>query len=160
MTALRLEGFPDSLNYRTEAIKGFLPNGIELTELAAEPSVAFWEAVRDVAPFQAPDKRPLWRISTAPTDGPKLVAEIAQSLETEAFYDWAGGLIWLAVASEAPNAGADVIRPLVAAKGGHGTLIRAEQSVRAAAEVFEPLSAPLQAFRGSTVRSVWPIPSC
>jgi hypothetical protein len=39
--------------------------------------------------------------------------------------------------------GAEVIRPLITAQGGHGTLMRADQSVRAAVEVFEPLSAPL-----------------
>ena len=143
VTALRLEGFPDSLDYRTNAIRSFLPAGLELTELEAEPSAAFWEGVRDVAPFQAPDPRALWRISTAPTQGPKLVAEIAQSLEVDVFYDWAGGLIWLAVAGDAPNAGADVIRPLITAQGGHGTLMRADQSVRAVVEVFEPLAAPL-----------------
>ena len=143
LTALRFEGFPDSLSYRMNAIRSFLPSGLELTELEAEPSQLFWEGVREVVPFKAPDPRALWRISTSPTQGPKLVAEIAQSLEVEAFYDWAGGLIWLAVAPNALNAGNDVIRPLIAAHGGHGTIMRAEQSVRVAVEVFEPLSAPL-----------------
>ena len=143
VTALRFEGFPDSLSYRMDAIRSFLPSGLELTELEAEPSQAFWEGVRDVVPFKAPDPRAFWRVSTAPKQGPKLVAEITQSLEVDAFYDWAGGLIWLAVAPDAPNAGHDVIRPLIAAHGGHGTIMQAEQSVRAAVEVFEPLSAPL-----------------
>lgn len=143
VTALRLEGFPDSLSYRINAIRSFLPAGLELTEIEAEPSAQFWEAVRDVAPFQAPDRRPLWRISTAPTQGPALVAAIGEALDVDAYYDWAGGLVWLAVASDAPSAGADVIRPLIVSHGGHGTLMRAEPSVRAAVEVFEPLSAPL-----------------
>lgn len=143
VTGLRLEGFPDSLDYRNKAIRAFLPDGVELTTLEPEPSAAFWESVRDVAPFQAPDPRALWRLSTAPTLGPSLVADIQKSLEADAFYDWAGGLIWLAVAPDAANAGADVIRPLVRSQGGHGTLMRTTQSVRAAVDVFEPLSAPV-----------------
>lgn len=143
VTALRLEGFPDSLEYRTKAIRSFLPDSMELTQLHTDASSAFWEDVRDVTPFQAPDTRALWRISTAPTAAPKLVSEIRQSLDVEAIYDWAGGLVWLAVPADAKDAGAIIIRPTVLAHGGHGTLIRANHAVRAAVDVFQPLATPL-----------------
>lgn len=142
-TALRLEGFPDSLSYRTQAIQKFLPEGMAFSQLDAESSAAFWEDIRDVALFQAPDTRALWRISTEPTAGPKLVSAIRQSLDVEAAYDWAGGLIWLAVAEEAVNAGAAVIRPAIVAHGGHGTLVRSDLATRAAVDVFEPMASPV-----------------
>ena len=42
----------------------------------------------------------LWRISTMPTKAPKLVAAIKRYMPAEAFYDWAGALIWLEVPAD------------------------------------------------------------
>jgi glycolate oxidase FAD binding subunit len=53
------------------------------------------------------------------------------------FYDWAGGLIWLAP-PKADDAGAASVRAVVAELGGHATLVRAPASIRAAVDVFEP----------------------
>ena len=142
-TAFRLEAFPEGLTYRADAIRAHLPEGVEIVELEAEQSAAFWQAVRDVAPFQAPDDRPLWRISTAPTAGPPLVDNLRRTLGGEAFYDWAGGLVWYRASADAANAGAAEVRAAVAAAGGHATLMRAPSAVRAAVDVFEPLSEPL-----------------
>ena len=51
------------------------------------------------------------------------------------FYDWGGGLVWVAMPiADEPDAAA--IRRAVAQVGGHATLIRAPAAVRAAAEVF------------------------
>jgi glycolate oxidase FAD binding subunit len=85
----------------------------------------------------------LWRISTKPTTAPKLVAAIKRYMPAEAFYDWAGGLIWLEVPATA-DAGTAEIRRASAIHGGHATLIRAEAGVRAAVEVFQPLSPPVE----------------
>ena len=60
------------------------------------------------------------------------------------FYDWAGGLVWIAMPFEdEPNAAS--IRRAVASVGGHATLIRAPAALRAAADVFEPQTAGLAA---------------
>jgi glycolate oxidase FAD binding subunit len=90
-----------------------------------------------VKPFatEAGRKRPLWRLSTAPARGHEIAATITPAAQM--FYDWAGGLIWVAMPSaDEPDAGS--VRRAVAAVGGHATLIRAPASVRAAVEVFEP----------------------
>lgn len=59
-------------------------------------------------------------------------------------------MIWLALDAR-PDAAADAVRSAVAAAGadgypgGHATLIRATQDVRAAVPVFEPQPEPLAA---------------
>ena len=60
------------------------------------------------------------------------------------FYDWAGGLIWVAPLP-ADDAGAIAIRKAVAEVGGHAMLVRAPHMVRAAVDVFEPQPGPVAA---------------
>jgi len=82
--------------------------------------------------------KPLWRVSTKPTAGPKVVDAVRRHMAVEAFYDWSGGLIWLEV-PESADAGATDIRRITAQYGGHATLMRADPNVRAAIDVFQPL---------------------
>ena len=137
-TLMRLEGFSDSIAYRTGELR-------RLLKRFGAPEVAdaadLWEQVRDAVPF-AGAQTAVWRISTAPTRGPALTAEIARGLAARWYYDWGGGLIWLETAAEG-DAGAAIIRAAVRAQGGHATLVRAPDAVRAAVPVFEPLSEPL-----------------
>jgi glycolate oxidase FAD binding subunit len=136
-TLIRFEGFPDSLDYRTEAIRRNLP--VEnIISFEGEVSAAIWEAVRDASPFHQQGDRSLWRISTSPTKGPALVEKLGD-LGGEAFYDWAGGLIWLALPADLADAGATKIRSAVSTAGGHATLIRGSEAVRSTVDVFQPL---------------------
>jgi glycolate oxidase FAD binding subunit len=70
------------------------------------------------------------------------MAQVARALQARWFYDWSGGLVWLAT-DPAGDAGAATIRGAVATQGGHATLVRAPAEVRAAVDVFEPQPAPL-----------------
>ena len=144
VTALKLEGFPESLTYRKHSIREHLPAGVEIIELAVDESQAFWGAVRDVAPFAGQADNALWRISTAPTAAPDLASGLIDRLGGQAFYDWAGGLIWLSLPEDSLDAGAAIVRPAVADAGGHATLVRAPETIRAAIDVFEPLASPLR----------------
>ena len=77
-------------------------------------SRALWRSVRDVKPFaaQAARQRPLWRISTPPARGHEIAAAITPAAQM--FYDWAGGLIWVAMPfADEPDAAA--VRGAVAA---------------------------------------------
>ncbi len=85
-------------------------------------------------------ERALWRISVAPTRGPEVTAAIGE--DAEYFYDWAGGLIWLALPATGDGGAA---RVRAALKGGHATLIRAPAAIRASVPVFEPQDAGLAA---------------
>jgi glycolate oxidase FAD binding subunit len=107
-------------------------------------SRALWRSIRDVKAFAVPaaQQRPLWRISVPPASGHRLVDLITPAAQM--FYDWAGGLVWLAMPyADEPDAAS--VRSAVAQLGGHATLIRAEASVRAAVDVFHPEAAGVAA---------------
>jgi glycolate oxidase FAD binding subunit len=146
VTAFRLEGVPPSIAQRKELLEGLLrPYGVMLM-IGEAGSRALWQAVRDATAFAGPDAadRPLWRVSTAPMQAPQLAATISAQAEAELFYDWAGGLIWIAL-PPLEDGGARVVRDAVRTCGGHATLVRAPPAVRAVADVFEPQSEALAA---------------
>jgi len=142
VTALRLENFAKSVAYRKVRLKEHLKAYGEIHDLDTENSQPFWGELRQLSVLQDSDA-PLWRISTAPTAGPKVVAAISAYMRCRAFYDWSGGLVWAEVLPTT-DAGAADIRRVIAVHGGHATLIRAEPQVRAAVEVFQPLEAGLE----------------
>ena len=81
---------------------------------------------------------PLWRISTKPTSAAKLIGNLLRTIDVRVAYDWSGGLIWV----ETPpltDGGAVDIRRTLAELGGHATLIRADDTIRAGIDVFQPL---------------------
>jgi glycolate oxidase FAD binding subunit len=98
---------------------------------------ALWQSVRDVTLLTDQGNRAVWRVSTAPTRGPDLVAQVAQSLDAQWFYDWGGGLVWISTPVDG-DAGASVLREATRTFGGHATLVRAPAEIRSAVDVFEP----------------------
>ena len=143
-TALRLEGFVPSVKHRKEALAALMKTFGPVALLDEMHSRALWLSVRQVKPFagEAVRARPLWRISTAPSRGHEIVAAITPAAQM--FYDWAGGLLWVAMPfADEPDAGS--IRAAVKSVGGHATLVRAPAAVRAAVDVFEPQEANLRA---------------
>jgi glycolate oxidase FAD binding subunit len=144
-TAIRLEGFGPSIEYRAGKFRALFRDFGSVEFLEREPSLAFWAAVRDVKPFVARPERLVWRLSVPPADGARVAADIASRLSAEAYFDWGGGLIWAAVDPAVERAGQQVIRDTIRLGGGHATLIRAPDTVRASADVFHPQAAALAA---------------
>ncbi len=143
-TALRLEGHAPSVAHRKETLAALMAPFGPVEILDEKNSRALWQSVRTVKPFanEAARARPLWRISVPPASGSALSAAITPAAQM--FYDWAGGLVWVAMPyAEEPDAAA--VRGAVAEIGGHATLIRAPASVRASVDVFEPEPAPIAA---------------
>ncbi len=143
-TVLRLEGVAPSVAHRTEMlIKLMQPFGIAVA-LGDADSKAVWRSVRQVAPFatETARARPLWRISTAPAQAHRLVDLITPAAQM--FYDWGGGLVWVAMPFE-NEADSSSIRRAVAEIGGHATLIRAPAALRASIDVFQPQEPALAA---------------
>jgi glycolate oxidase FAD binding subunit len=142
VTAFRLEGIAPSIAYRREKLEALLRSFGKLELLAAEESRALWRAVRDVVPFADGSHKAVWRISTAPASGAKIASAITAATGAKILYDWAGGLLWVAMPEEAPHETA--IRQALGGEG-HATLIRASAAMRASAAVFEPLTPDLAA---------------
>jgi glycolate oxidase FAD binding subunit len=143
-TALRLEGVAPSVKHRKETLAALMKPFGPVVMLEEKDSRALWKSVREVRPFasEVSRQRPLWRISTAPARGHEVAAAITPAAQM--FYDWGGGLIWVAMPyGDEPDAAH--IRDAVAAVGGHATLVRAPASVRASADVFQPQDAALAA---------------
>jgi len=144
LTALRLEGPLPSVTARAAALAQELSAFGAAETLATPPSLALWRAVREGAPLASDRTHVLWRCSVAPSAGPALAAAVSRALEARSFFDWGGGLVWLAVPA-AGDGGAAVIRGAVAASGGHATLLRAPDALRAAVPVFAPHAPALAA---------------
>jgi len=147
VTAIRLEGPGPSVEDRLARLRETLGRGLAVEELHSTNSTAFWRGLRDALPFAGQgDTRAVWKISTAPTEGPGLIATLSDLPGMEAFLDWGGGLVWLATDATG-DAGAAAIRASVARAGGHATLIRAPAPIRAAVPVFQPLDAGVMALQ-------------
>ena len=141
VTALRVENFAKSVTYRKGRLKDLLKAYGAIMDLERGATHQLWNELRRLSVLRGGDG-PVWRISTEPTAGPKVVAAISSFMDCSAFYDWSGGLVWAQVLPTTDAGTADV-RRVIAAHGGHATLIRAEPDVRAAVEVFQPLEAGL-----------------
>jgi glycolate oxidase FAD binding subunit len=141
-TLARIEGFSFSVDYRLGELRKLLKRFGAAEVVEGKAADALWQGVRDVTPLAEPRPRAVWRVSTAPTKGPAVAGHMARALDVRHYYDWSGGLLWIA-ADAAGDAGAAIIRAAIRAHGGHATLVRAPAEVRAVVDVFEPLSAPL-----------------
>jgi glycolate oxidase FAD binding subunit len=144
-TAIRIEGIEAAVaDGLAQLARKIRPFGKSATLKEAQ-SRALWRAIRNVDPFAAGSEfgeRALWRVSTAPGRGFEIAARMSPA--SLLFYDWAGGLVWIAPPA-APDGGAATIRGAVASIGGHATLVRANAAVRASVEVFEPETGALAA---------------
>ncbi|MEM1366340.1 MAG: glycolate oxidase subunit GlcE, partial [Pseudomonadota bacterium] len=131
-TLLRIEGMVASVAYRAgklaEALSEF--GGADI--LQGDDSLQAWRSVRDVHQLVEPADRLVWKVSLPPTKGPDFVA--ASGAEAY-FYDWSGGLVWMATSMKADM---EAIHRLAAKLGGHALLVRAPADVRATASVFQP----------------------
>jgi glycolate oxidase FAD binding subunit len=142
-TLLRLEGFGPSVEYRLSTLTGLLAAQGRIEVLDEAQSRQVWREIRDCVPYADGTDRPVWRISMAPSQGWKMVAELRLHAGADVFYDWQGGLIWARMESE-PDA--EGLRALIAHfGGGHATLVRASGPVRAASQVFQPQAGALGA---------------
>ncbi len=137
VTAFRLENFSAFLPRRVERLREALGAYGDVHIAGNDDSLGFWAELQQLSPMVGRTDQ-LWRISTLPDKGAEFVSDIQRYMGAEAFFDWSGGLIWLAV-PEAADAGATDIRRVIATYGGHATLIRASADVRANVEVFHPL---------------------
>lgn len=144
VTALRIEGTSVSVAARCEGLRALLRVYGPLEELHTMNSATLWREIRDVAPLLPDTDKVIWRVSVAPSEGARVAAVVSNARGAQIFYDWGGGLLWIAT-DAVDDGGVAPIRAAVAASGGHATLIRAADALRAAVPVFEPQSGALGA---------------
>ncbi len=143
LTALRIEGPAPSVAYRRDALATLFPGA---TSLDAAATAALWRDIGAVAPLLPTEHRVIWRVCPTPSAAPAVLHAIThQHQDAEAFYDWGGGLIWLSLTAQQPDAGAAIVRRALHPSGGHATLFLAPDSLRAQTPVFHPEPAPLAA---------------
>ena len=151
-TLLRIENFESSVAYRIAELRKLVGGDAVLDDSVSRET---WRDIGECAFFAAPDARAIWRVSTAPSRAPDLVRLVQRNGAVAHFYDWGGGLVWLAMEASGDAREKDV-RAAVAACGGHATLVRAPEEVRAHVEVFQPLAAPLMKLTRGVKASVDP----
>ncbi|MBC7142723.1 MAG: FAD-binding protein, partial [Rhodobacteraceae bacterium] len=128
-TLIRIEGFAQSVAYRSERLAALLARfGAVRVEAVAETCRALWRGVRDVEAFHAVPGD-VWRLSVRPSEAPGMVARAGAR---QALYDWGGGLVWLLMPE-----GED-LRARLGAFAGHATLIRASDETRRRIAPFQP----------------------
>lgn len=137
-TVLRLEGLPASVSVRLEKLEAEMSRFGPISQLGGDESHRLWREIRDVAPYANVSHKPLWRVSIAPSTGHQLVAALRLEAGIDAFYDWQGGLVWMQM--EADPEAERLRRYIKALGGGHATLMRASDRVRAATPAFQPES--------------------
>ena len=105
-TALRLEGFAPSVKHRKEALAALMKPFGPVALLDEKNSRALWRSVRQVKPFAA-RRRARGRCGASrprPAQGHEIAAAITPAAQM--FYDWAGGLLWVAMPfADEPDAG-------------------------------------------------------
>lgn len=136
-TLLRIEGVEASVEDRARRLIPFMEHHGVVTRLDQADSQQVWREIRDVTPFSDDgSKKPLWRVSAAPSAGHQLLAALRLETGVNAFFDWQGGLVWMQMEGDAE---ADMIRAyLKRLGGGHATLMRAKERQRAGISAFEP----------------------
>src|SRR5215467_8589782 len=144
-TVFRLDGYASSIDDGMEGLRRAVRPFGATVSLDQAASRRLWRSIRDVHPFWADGPcgdRPLWRVSAPPSRGHEIAAKISPAAIL--FYDWAGGLIWIAP-PVTQDCSAGEIRRAIAAAGGHATLVRASPTARASIDPFQPESGALAA---------------
>jgi glycolate oxidase FAD binding subunit len=132
LTGIRVQGFEASLDVRCTMLQRSLIEFGKLRRPSDEEASQFWRQVRDVTPLN--DGLSLWRINVPPSGASSAVTAIPDS-DARWFIDWAGGLVWLTTDCDAA-----IVRQAAEAAGGHATLIRATEAIRAVSPFQHPPS--------------------
>jgi glycolate oxidase FAD binding subunit len=130
LTAFRLQGFEPSVAARVALLPDILRDHCIIRPIDDAGAEALWGAVRTAAPLAG--ERPLWRVNVPPSGGCAVVAALD---DADWFFDWAGGLVWLADDGDPAR-----VRSAAEQAGGHAMLVRATPELRARIPAQHPRS--------------------
>jgi glycolate oxidase FAD binding subunit len=152
-TLLRLEGSLISIAARREKLARLIGPLGKTSLMEERSSRKLWRAIRDGEPLDAGDDAQVWRISVPPMQGAAIAQAISRQIDCKYYFDWGGGLIWLALKPR-DDAAASIIRGNFAE--GHAMLVKASAEVRKAVDVFQPVSPALAALEMRVKRALDP----
>lgn len=132
VTLFRLQGFAPSVDARCTFLPQMLKDHGVAQRLSESEADTCWKAVRSVAPLQGSPS--LWRVNVPPSGGCAVVAAL-EPLGARWFFDWAGGLVWLAFDGDPA-----LVRQAAESAKGHAMLVRAPVEVRAQVQAQHPRS--------------------
>ena len=144
MTVLRLEGPAPSVEARAQGLAAVLNGFGAVKRLAGEASAVLWRRIADGVFFaEAGDVDQVWRLSLPPAAAAAVGGALLAELGGRIYYDWGGGLMWLAIEPR-PGAAHEAVRAALGG-AGHATLMRAAPEVRRTVQIFQPQPPPLAA---------------
>jgi glycolate oxidase FAD binding subunit len=134
-TLLRVEHFENSVAYRLGQLTKLLTRFGPARALAEDEAENLWRDIRDCRRLAGADHALVWRASMPQANAAAFVADVkAGGFLRDHFYDWGGGLAWLAT----NDAAGDVVHAAASRAKGHATLVRAPDETRARGDVFQP----------------------
>jgi glycolate oxidase FAD binding subunit len=142
-TLIRIEGSCRSVEIRASRLQALIKRYGTVLRLGEHHTAVVWAAIRELTPLRVRSDEIVWRLSVPPDRASQVVASIKAQLDAARWYfDWSGGLIWLALPSQ-PDAGCQIVRTAVTTTGGHATLMKASDEMRRSVPVFQNLPSAL-----------------
>lgn len=130
LTVFRVQGFGPSVAARCAMLETLLTPIGRVEALSEDEAGRVWDDLRTLRPLGT--TQPLWRINVAPSAAVSVTTALAP-FGARWMLDWAGGLIWLVL-----DADVAVVRDAATRAGGHATLMRGDETLRAAVPAFHP----------------------
>jgi glycolate oxidase FAD binding subunit len=148
LTLLRLQGFERSVEARCGTLTNVLAECGSVHRLGQAEALSLWERIRRAEPLGQVD--PIWRIHVPPSRAAAVVQAL-EPLGARWLLDWAGGLIWIALAGDGAR-----VRAVAESEGGHAMLVRASQDLRSTVPALHPRSPAIAALEARIRRAFDP----
>ncbi len=148
-TLIRLDGFGPSVAARRVHLTAARAHYGAPEALGEAESAPLWAACQGGAAL--PPEPPLWRLSLPPRQALAAITPLAE-LGGHYVADWAGGLIWLALAGHE-----ETIRAQAEIAGGHAALARAPAELRARIPALHPQPPGIEALSRRVRRAFDPL---
>ena len=123
-TLLRIENTDVAVTYRLERLRALAKGGDVLDDDATRD---LWRDIGDAAMLKPDAAQAIWRVCLPPTNAAGFVASVAAS-GARHFYDWGGGLVWIAAPTQSTDEAAR-IRAAAVNAGGYAALLRGADSI-------------------------------
>jgi glycolate oxidase FAD binding subunit len=134
VTAVRLEGFSQSVAARERELGKYLEKMGPVTSMAGDESTAFWRRQRDLSDFARDPESCVWRLLLPATKAARVVA----ATRGEVLYDWGGSQIFIKTSAEGARSQATSLRTLAGEAGGSACLFKAPAALRVDLGTFQP----------------------